>query len=184
MMGHAAIIRFGALALLYAGVLGCGSDSELLDSSLPRVDDVRVDPASVKVGEQIQVRVAFSPQVDTKTDIVTGEETSETREATVVIRLPEGFDFVEGSSKTDNSAFDGFETRNPNAVRICPDNSRVLTYSFEGRELSTFDNQILFVAQAYQPEGTVLVEGYASFSVTDSCAAVGEAVESVTIVAP
>jgi hypothetical protein len=99
-------------------VFGCGSDSVV-----PRPRDLQVDPGSVRVGERAAVVVAFTPEVGSAIDPATGEERPFTRNATAVIRIPEGLDYVAGSTETDTAHFHGFESRNPNTVQLCPDNA-------------------------------------------------------------
>ena len=173
------------ISTLLFTVAGCGSGSDggVFDPSTPRVTDLRIDPGSISVGEQALVRLAFEPYVERSFDPVTGEEDGETiHSATVVVRLPEGLDYVADTSEVDTEALDGFEKRNPNTVELCSDNSRALTYLFEGDELSSnVENQIRFTVQSYQSEGSIRVEAYADDFISIPCNITGEADEILTL---
>lgn len=169
-----------ALTLPFIVCIACSGGS--FDEPSPRIEDVRVDPAAVTVGDSAEIRVAFVPAEETTADPITGEDETTTLDAIVVIRLPEGLDYVPGSSQVDTSALSGFFVRNPNSVDLCPDRSRVLVYSFEGNDLSTVaTNTIIFRATAYQQAGIVFVGATAGFSFSAPCEAPLETSDSIRV---
>ncbi|MFN8393018.1 MAG: hypothetical protein U0136_22175 [Bdellovibrionota bacterium] len=148
-------------------VAGCGGSSDSFQRAF--VTDVRVDPDQVRVGEEISVRVDFDPSQSETQSGSDGETTTSLEDSTVVIRLPEGVDYVTGSSEFDGSDVGGFRTRGPNHVEICSDGSRALTYQFTAGEQTDNENSIRLTAKAFENVGTVTFGAEADDFIADAC---------------
>ena len=164
-----------ALPVLMAST-GCGGDSS--DSQVAFVTDVRVDPASVRLNEQIGIQVDVEPSQ-------TGSSVSDNTSldpSTVVVRLPQGVDYVAGSSQFDGSDVGGFRDRGPNRVDICGDGTRVLSYFFSAGELTDNENKIRLAATAFQGSGTVTIDAEADDSITVPCGILAQDFDTLIIV--
>lgn len=141
----------------------CGGDSS--NSQIAFVTDVRVDPASVRLNQEIGIQVDFEPSQSADFS----SDSASLQSSTVVIRLPEGVDYVTGSSQFDGSDVGGFRDRGPNRVDICGDGTRVLSYFFSSGELTDNENKIRLSAVAFQGSGTVTIDAEADDSITIPC---------------
>lgn len=143
------------------GVISCGGDSNS-NSSRAFVTEVRVDPSSARVGEEFGVRVNFEPEQSNSLS-------SNLQRTIVVLKLPGGVDYVTDSSDFDGSDVGGYKKRNPNRVEICPDNTRALTYIFDGGELTDNENKIRLSAKAFEAVGEIVFRAEASGESFDTC---------------
>ena len=167
-------ISFELAALL---LVGCGgsSDDDAIRGAI--VTDVRVDPDSVRLGDDIKIQVDFNP-----TEFLGSSTSSSSIEAsTVVVRLPPGVDYVTGSSQFDGSDVGGFRDRGPNHVELCEDGTRVLTYQFTSGEQTDNENKIKLVARAYEGSGTVYFDAEANDDIFDSCRIRGDDYDTLEI---
>ena len=165
-------VLFFACFAASANLWACGDSEQLLgdDSLFSDVTDVRIDPESVKVGEEAQVTFKIDPRTIRIVDPNTEEVSYNTADVNVVVKLPEGLDYVTDSSQVDFSFFGGFAQRNPNSVQVCPDNSRAIAYFFDGDEFSTgVTNQVRLRIRPYQIIGTATVGAFADDLIEDPC---------------
>ncbi len=159
-VSSALIAAFASACLPF--VSGCGGDDDFFDFFTPaQVTDVRVDPASVRVGEQIAIQVDFDPSQFDSDDL---------EPSTVVLRLPVGVNYVNGSSEFDGSDVSGFRSRGPNRIDGCGDGTTVLSYFFDAGEQTDFENKIRLAAVATTAAvGEVLFEAEADSGIATPC---------------
>ncbi len=156
----------------------CGGDSESIQAA--RVEDVRVDPAKVHLGEPITVTVTFDGAELTS---FSGDDSdTENLHTDVVVVLPGGVDFITDSSEYDEGLNDDYDARGPNSVTLCDDGSRALKYEFAPGELSTLvANRIRFRAQAFESRGIVQFFAEAEETIYTVCGAIPEDSDQLTI---
>lgn len=174
-------------------LLGCDGDGSSSSSYEPAfVSEVRVSPRTVPVGESTDIEVEFSPAVYTPGDTTDDDEapSDESGAFDLVIRLPQGLDYVDGSSKLTDSflgdvVLGNEDPRGPNEVGICPDNSRYLLYDFDFNELSVdtpLSTKISFKAQAYEAAGSGQIGAATRSAISAPCGELLEEVVAVDVV--
>jgi len=173
------IVRKISIFVLFAEffLAGCGGGGSDGSFNLGFVEDVRVDPAAVRVEGDVTVTVDFEP--NTTSDL---DDAIEVQASDVAVLLPPGVDYVKDSSQLDGNIFDGFNSRPPNSVTICADGSRALYYRLAVGELSTLgDNKIKIKARPFEVRGGVSFTAEVDSIIFSPCEIVGQDSDTLLI---